>query len=253
MLAARTPPYHHLMVRSATSSILTLAAATLAVAGCQGQAVWDERDGAVVLTEQSRVAMPESDDVPAHTAVVVDHDGHEHRLPLSRAAIVWPKAGVTGRVAFVRDDNVLVSKTARGARVLLDGVIGAPAIYDADHVIAARQTEPGETDLWLVSDDGAPPVAIAPGPGADDTPIALADGRVVFVSGRSGVASLWLWTKGQEPRQLTNVGEVPGALSSSFVPVPEQGTWVSEAASALTYEVDGRAVRVALPALGVLR
>jgi hypothetical protein len=194
----------------------------LAVAGCSAQSTLDERDGAAVVVTRATAAMPESDHVPAHDVVLADAAGHEHRLPAARAAALWPKDG-RARVVAVDADARLVLVEGAIRRPLLDHVVGAPVVVDATRVLAARETEPGETDLWLVSDDGAPPRALAAAPGADDSPQLLPDGRVVFVSGRSGVASLWIvdQTPGAAPRQLTNIGERPGALSSSFVPPPE--------------------------------
>jgi hypothetical protein len=194
----------------------------LAVAGCSPQGTLDERDGAAVVVTRAAVAMPESDHVPAHDVVLADAAGHEHRLPAARAAVLWPRAGAS-RVAAVDADARLVLVEEGRRRPLLDHVVGVPVVLDERRLIAARETEPGETDLWVVADDGTPPRAVAAAPGADDSPQILPDGRVVFISGRSGVASLWIVeaSPGAAPRQLTNVGERPGALSSSFVPPPE--------------------------------
>jgi len=204
---------------------LGTAALVLAVTGCTAEQILDERDGAAVVVTAPAAAMPESDHVPAHRVVLADADGLEHHLPAARAAVLWPRAGVTGapRVAAVDADARLVLVEGGRRRPLLDHVVGAPVVVDARQLLAARETEPGETDLWLVGDDGTPPRALAASPGADDSPQVLPDGRVVFVSGRSGVASLWIVapTPGAAPRQLTNIGERPGALSSSFVPPPE--------------------------------
>lgn len=209
----------------------------LAVAGCSAQSTLDERDGAAVVVTRAAPAMAESDHVPAHDVVLADAAGHEHRLPAARAAVLWPR-GATGtpRVVAVDADARLVVVEGQRRRPLLDRIVGAPVVVDAARVIAARETEPGETDLWLVSDDGAPPRALAAAPGADDSPQLLPDGRVLFVSGRSGVAALWIveQTPGAAPRQLTNIGERPGALSSSFVPPPEGPVVVERGALSFT-------------------
>ena len=197
----------------------------LSIAGCSAPSTLDERDGAALVVTRAADAMAESDHVPAHDVVLADAAGHEHRLPAARAAVLWPHAGVTvaPRVAAVDADARLVLVEDGRRRPLLDRVVGVPVVVDDHHLIAARETEPGETDLWLVGDDGAPPRALAAAPGADDSPQVLPDGRVLFVSGRSGVASLWVvdQTPGAPPRQLTNIGERPGALTPSFVPPPE--------------------------------
>lgn len=194
----------------------------LAVAGCSAQSTLDEREGTALIVTRAAPAMPESDHVPAHDVVVADAAGFEHRLPAVRAAALWPKEG-RARVVAVDAAARLVIIEGAVRRPLLDHVVGVPVVVDATRVLAVREAEPGETDLWLVSDDGGPPRALAAAPGADDSPQLLPDGRVAFVSGRSGVASVWIvdQTPGAAPRQLTNVGERPGALSSSFVPPPE--------------------------------
>lgn len=208
-----------------SSTLLLVLAAAIPGAGCTGQSVLDERDGAAVVVTAPAAAMTETDHVPAHGVVLADADGHEHRLPAARAAALWPRAGATGtpRVVAVDAGARLIAIDAGQRRPLLDHVVGAPVVVDATRVIAARETSPGETDLWIVGDDGQPSRALAGAPGADDSPSVLADGRVVFVSGRSGVAALWIVDAdpAATPRQLTNHGEVPGALSSSFVPPPE--------------------------------
>lgn len=199
----------------------------VSVAGCSGQTLLDERDGAAVVVTAPSAAMAESDHVPAHGVVLADAQGHEHRLPAARAAALWPRAGATSssapRVLAVDKDARLLALEGGRQRALLDHVVGAPVVLDAHRALAARETGPGETDLWIVSDDGQPPRALAAAPGADDTPTVLPDGRVLFVSGRSGVAALWIVDQDPRatPRQLTNVGEVPGALSPAFVPPPE--------------------------------
>ena len=75
---------------------------------------------------------------------------------------------------------------------------------------------PGESEL-LVGDR-----ALAPHPGPDELPLLLDDGaQVVFVSGRSGVASLWrVDVDGGGLLQLTNRGQRPGHLDDRFVPPP---------------------------------
>lgn len=93
--------------------------------------------------------------------------------------------------------------------------------------------QPGESDLVI---DGRP-LATAPGP--DDMPLLFdgvdGAGVVVFVSARSGIASLWrVDINGGGLRQLTNRGLVVGKLDVEdpvFVPPP-----------ARALERDGRSV-----------
>jgi hypothetical protein len=210
------------------------------VGGCSGPTVLDEADGAALLQVSSSPAMADSDDVPVLGVVLSAADGRETRLPDARAAALWPAASADA------DARLLVQQGAR-RRQLLDGVVGEPVVLDNTRVIVARQTEPGETDLWMVTDDGQPPRALAAAPGADDSALVLHDGRVLFVSGRTGIASLWIVDADPmaTPRQLTNQGQRPGALTSSFVPPP--ATTPTQQGSAIVYDGgDGTVWRVDL-------
>jgi hypothetical protein len=194
------------------------------VGGCSGHSVLDQADGAALLQVSSRPTMVDSDDVPVMGVVLSAADGRETRLPDARAAALWPGAAASldTRLVVVDADARLLVQQGASRRQLLDGVVGEPVVLDNQRVIVARQTEPGESDLWVVTDDGQPPRALAAAPGADDSAMVLHDGRVLFVSGRSGVASLWIVDADPmaTPRQLTNVGQRPGALTSLFVPPP---------------------------------
>ncbi len=123
--------------------------------------------------------------------------------------------------------------TLAGGTLYGDGVPVLAHVYD--HPVA------GPDALWVPADPG-------PGDGgvyrvfvADGLVLAeprLTRGRperfalapdgaeLAFVSGASGLASLWsLPTAGGEPRQLTNVGlrPTPGAAPAGFVPPPDRG------------------------------
>lgn len=154
-------------------------------------------------------AAPETDEVPAVAievgegpaiaAVAVGADG----LVVDRAGVLWKLAG--------------------GARQrLLDRAHGLPAkLADGRMVVARLDDEPGESDLWVFGGGEPEPRAIAPAPGADEQPTALSDGRVLFVSGRTGVMSLWITDVARgDARQLTNVGLVAGGPRDDFVPPP---------------------------------
>jgi hypothetical protein len=136
-------------------------------------------------------------------------------------------------------DDALVRIDRRGGQTrLLEAVQGKPALLDDGSVaIARRGNEPGETDIWL-SPPGVPARPVGAGPGPDDFPIALTDGRIAFVSGRSGIASLWI----ADPRansvlQLTNRGLEPGRPLDGFVPPPLEV--ISVSAAHLIYDAGG--------------
>jgi hypothetical protein len=65
---------------------------------------------------------------------------------------------------------------------------------------------------------------------------------VLFVSGRTGVASLWLARPGQPARQLTNVGA--REVGPGFVPVPgRELVWLDGQTAVYTATYDGIATR----------
>ncbi|EPX60809.1 hypothetical protein D187_001458 [Cystobacter fuscus DSM 2262] len=82
-----------------------------------------------------------------------------------------------------------------------------------------------ETSVGLIDMKGRVKV-LADGPGIDATPTISPDGKtVVFVSGRTSVASFFVTTvEGAQPKQLTNVGlenwSLFGGAPASFVPPP---------------------------------
>jgi hypothetical protein len=123
-------------------------------------------------------------------------------------------------------------------RVLADRVHGAHAVLaDGKIVVARLGEEPGESDLWIVTKDGAPrTLCVAPGP--DEQPFALSDGRVLFVSARTSVASLWVADVATgECAQLTNRGMRAGGPRDGFVPPPEGE--VREDRNSIVYDAGG--------------
>lgn len=159
------------------------------------------------------VAAPraESDERPSFALRV-----GEHTLR-GRAAI----ALIDGRAALIDDAGALLLVDAGRRTKLLDGVREVIDLGDG-RVLASRSTDVGESDLWIVRlDRKAPPRALAAAHGADTTPFLLDDGRVLFTSTRTGVASLFIVAlDGSGLRQLTNKNAKPGALGDAFVPTP---------------------------------
>ncbi len=154
-------------------------------------------------------AAPETDEVPAVRLEVGEGPAIE-AVAVGEGGLVVDRAGVLWQVT-------------NGARVaLIDRAHGLPArLPDGRMVIARLEDEPGEADLWIFGGREPEPRAFARAPGADEQPTALPDGRVLFVSGRTGVMSLWVAdVKGGAPRQLTNVGLVTGGARDGFVPPP---------------------------------
>ncbi|WP_257455498.1 TolB family protein [Archangium lipolyticum] len=102
-----------------------------------------------------------------------------------------------------------------------------------------------ETSVGIIDLKGRVKV-LADGPGIDATPSISPDGKtVVFVSGRTSVASFFVTTvDGAEPKQLTNIGleshMLFGGAPEGFVPPPVSShhmEWVSD--DVLRYNAGG--------------
>jgi hypothetical protein len=177
--------------------------------------------GSRVLVGLSPPAGPraETDERPGFELAIWQTTSDELHLVRSnvRAAALGHDA-----VFAVTTSNVLVRVDPLGSETrLLERAQGKPAVLaDGSVAVARAGDEPGETDIWLAVAGGeARPLAEGPGP--DDLPIALPDGRIAFVSGRSGIASLFIADpNGGALFQLTNRGLSPGMPLAGFVPPP---------------------------------
>lgn len=70
-----------------------------------------------------------------------------------------------------------------------------------------RETNKGDSDIWLVPAAGGPPRLLASSPAADNTPRWSPDGKqIAFISSRSGSPQVWLVpSAGGEPKSLTDI------------------------------------------------
>ena len=146
----------------------------------------------------------------------------------------------TGAVALVTQDGELRVTEANGqSRVIAQNVRGDVLPVGESGRLAmtlrGELEEDGETSIVLADELGELTV-LADAEGVDDRPAVSPDGKtVVFVSGRTGVASLWRTTvDGSEPVQLTNahieVGVERDGDPEGFVPPPMRADrieWVS--------------------------
>jgi hypothetical protein len=192
------------------------------LAGCEDVRTLDQRGDATLVQTARHPGVHETDEPPAFSIAHLRDDSgardHLHALPAARAALLLD----ADRVLLVDTERRLLLRTPKGSATLLDTIVGAPARLQDGRVIAARETEPGESDLWVLDPDAPakPPRALAASEGSNELPFVLADGRVLFVSGRTGVAALFVVDPaGGEPTQLTNRNARPGALGTDFVPV----------------------------------
>lgn len=136
---------------------------------------------------------------------------------------------------LVRVDGVLVYRRADGdERRLTENVRGdlasAPDGALVAYTRAGDDVHDGETAVEVVDAQGVVR-RLADDLGVDDRPTFSPDGRtVVFVSGRTGIASLWRTTvDGAPPVQVTNVGIALGKRDGppdGFVPPPVRGDLV---------------------------
>jgi hypothetical protein len=134
-----------------------------------------------VRVDASRLAVIGAD----RRLVMIDDVGGGERELAARAADV--RSAGPGRVVFTELRGDAIDPATTGRIVVLD---------------VARGTRRVVTDHPM---DSAP-FAV---PGSDD---------VVFVSSRTGLASVWIASPGQRARQVTNVGR--SRVDAAFVPVP---------------------------------
>src|SRR4030042_2057326 len=70
-----------------------------------------------------------------------------------------------------------------------------------------KETNKGNSDIWIVPVAGGEPRLLAPSPASDNTPRWSPDGkRIAFISSRGGTPQIWtVAPEGGEPVQLTNL------------------------------------------------
>lgn len=172
----------------------------------------------------------DSDDVPA--LAVAQFDQNSGALSVIAADPEFREARTlpNGAVALVTETGELRTTDASGAHhVLAQNVRGdlQPVGNTGRLALTLRGEleDDAETAIALTNEDGTLSV-LADGAGIDDRPAVSPDGKtVVFVSGRTGIASLWRTTlEGAEPVQLTNahieVGVERDGDPEGFVPPP---------------------------------
>ncbi len=140
-----------------------------------------------------------------------------------------------------------------GLRPLGGQAVGEPALDTAHRRVAWSQAPKARPDtvVSVVACEGdrwGEPRTLVGGPGSPDRVAISPDGAwVVWVSGASGVASLWAAPfDGGDARQLSNRGVAreaasPGAPPAGFVAPPHQGPPVIEPGQAGGYRVSWQA------------
>ena len=115
-------------------------------------------------------------------------------------------------------DDALPLLPESEAPIVAGAALHQARLADGRIVRAIAGAQPGESEL--VVDD----VVIAAAAGPDDLPLALSGafaGQVAFVSGRSGIASIWrVDVDSGALVQLTNTTQRIGHMDARFVPPP---------------------------------
>lgn len=198
-----------------------------------------------VATEE---AVPDSDVVPP-VAIAAWDEAKGALEPVTEAADYREALSLGERTALVTSRGELVLRDEDGTERILAGGVRGDLAYAADgerlaFTLGAPNRE-HETAV-AVSDLEGNVTVLADAPGVDDRPALSPDGNtVVFVSGRTGVASFYRTTlEGAPPVQLTNVGIALGVPRKGpppgFVPPPVVGDrvqWLSD--DVIRYDAGG--------------
>lgn len=172
--------------------------------------------------------MPESDVVPSVAVAAYDAEADAFDLLTDEATYreATPLGQHTALVSATGELSLLAQDGSQ--RPLLQGVRGDIAVSVDGRRLALTLGAPNrehETAVAVADLEGNVAV-IADAPGVDDRPTLSPDGEtLVFVSGRTGIASCYRTTvHGDPPVQLTNVGIKAGVPRSEdppgFVPPP---------------------------------
>jgi hypothetical protein len=201
-----------------------------------------------VLAELPEQA-PATDDLPL--LAIVQYDETTGAVRVVDREFKYREARTVGQsVALLDGQGNLRLRESNGRERLLTQRVGGDLFPTAkgDALVATllgTGTEAHETSVGLIELNGRVKV-LADGPGVDAAPSISPDGKtVVFVSGRTSVASFYVTTvDGAEPRQLTNLGlenwMLFEGIPANFVPPPVSShhmEWVSE--DVLRYNAGG--------------
>jgi TolB protein len=191
---------------------------------------------------------PATDDVPL--LAIVQYDEPTGAVRVVDREFKYREARAVGpNVALLDGQGNLRLREPNGRERVLAQKVGGDLFPTAkgDALVAtmAGDGEGHETSVALIDLNGRVKV-LADGPGIDATPSISPDGKtVVFVSGRTSVASFFVTTvDGAAPRQLTNIGMEShmlfGGAPEGFVPPPVSShhmEWVSD--DVLRYNAGG--------------
>ncbi|HEX8440771.1 hypothetical protein [Archangium sp.] len=189
-----------------------------------------------------------TDDVPL--LAIVQYDESTGATRVVDRQFKYREARALGpNVALLDGEGNLRLREPNGRERLLAQKVGGDLFPTAkgDALVATLEgvSEGHETSVGIIDLNGRVKV-LADGPGVDATPTISPDGKtVVFVSGRTSVASFFVTTvDGAAPKQLTNVGlenySLFGGAPVGFVPPPVSShhmEWVND--DVLRYNAGG--------------
>jgi TolB protein len=168
-----------------------------------------------------------TDDLPL--LAILQYDEASGAVRVVDRAFKYREARTVGaHVALLDGEGNLRLREAHGRERLLARKVGGDLFPTAkgDALVATLLgSETHETSVGIIDMKGQVKV-LADGPGVDAVPTISPDGKtVVFVSGRTSVASFYVTTvDGAEAKQLTNIGldnsQLYGGAPASFVPPP---------------------------------
>lgn len=129
-----------------------------------------------------------------------------------------------GAAEWTLDGHLLRLAAGRvtGEGVAVEGVYDEP-VFAGDTLWVPADPGPGDGGVWKITVEGeALRTALVVEGGRPDRLAVAEDGSLAFVSGRSGLASVWLRTPAGELRQLTNRGvrPTPGRAPEGFSAPP---------------------------------
>lgn len=198
----------------------------------------------VLLAEPLELTRTESEGVPAYR--IWSYDAAKDRAEVVLPRAQW--AAYAGDALLAVEDDALVLHRGGATRTLLEHAAPDFAVDSTGQWVAAVVRRPElalDTDLVLLRAEGGPARPIAAFAGSSESrPIFTPDNRaVIFVSGRSGVASLYrVELKSGEVKQLTNVGLA--RVTAGFVPPPPDVAGMHFEGEQLVYASGGRTFRV---------
>lgn len=196
--------------------------AVLLLASCAAQPVGVADVTVALVCDEAPVGGDSADSVPDCDAALVGEDGVARRI--GRGGLLAAMRLDERRLLLLTRDLRMVTRDDDGHETLVAAAAADPRTLGLRVVytqLPAGTTEltPGTTGPIVLLDLERGTRRVVTAHPMDSSPFLIPDSDdVLFVSARTGVASLWLAEPGRPARQLTNVGM--RRVGPGFVPVP---------------------------------